>query len=408
VKSEHQNIIKENDPLLTGQRYIYIKEITTEKGLEEIKILWDDLLMKSHTNVLYLTYEWLQTWWRCFQSPLKKICVLAVYNGGELVGIAPFMEIQTKVLGFSINTIEFLSMVQFAYSPLNISATLDIIAKKEEHQNVIKSILEYLSEKKMGWHYIRLHPIPRKSPTLECMKNECRMIGLHYSQRHVLSNAVLSMETSWDEYLKERGKDFIKKFRHLKNKIAVFSDTGFKVYKDLKEFSFDNILTIERNSWKSKSGVPIDAKVYRNFYNEIMIATSLKGWLSLWVLSVDSTDIAYDLSIDYNKTVEALKSSYRSDYLDYSPGNLLTYFEIEEYFRRKIKNMNFLWGDHSFKTKWTSDLIPHDEVFIFNKTLISRCLCFIYHRLLFYRAYRYLFMSLEPVHCRVKRILNIL
>src|SRR2546427_11808932 len=51
---------------------------------------WSDLLTESATDCVFLTWEWLTTWWRHLAGE-RKLFVLAVRQRGLLLAIAPLV-----------------------------------------------------------------------------------------------------------------------------------------------------------------------------------------------------------------------------------------------------------------------------------------------------------------------------
>ncbi len=50
---------------------------------------WRDLVARSGADRLFLSFEWLTTWWQHFGQPRGKLRMLVAYSDGELVGAAP-------------------------------------------------------------------------------------------------------------------------------------------------------------------------------------------------------------------------------------------------------------------------------------------------------------------------------
>src|ERR1700687_543767 len=50
---------------------------------------WGDLLESSTSPCLFLTWEWLHTWWKHLAAD-RQLSILAVRRGTELIALAPF------------------------------------------------------------------------------------------------------------------------------------------------------------------------------------------------------------------------------------------------------------------------------------------------------------------------------
>lgn len=50
---------------------------------------WSELLRASDSDSLFLTWEWLYTWWRHLAED-RQLSILLVRRSGQLIGLAPF------------------------------------------------------------------------------------------------------------------------------------------------------------------------------------------------------------------------------------------------------------------------------------------------------------------------------
>ena len=67
-----------------------VTEVTTPEGFASLHAPWNRCLATSSNNTVFLTWEWLYTWWEIYSSR-KRLSILLFHDeGGELVGIAPF------------------------------------------------------------------------------------------------------------------------------------------------------------------------------------------------------------------------------------------------------------------------------------------------------------------------------
>ncbi len=374
----------------TESRFV-VEEINRIEEVQQIQSDWNALLSKSETQTAYLTYEWLSTWWSCFKTPNKKLLVLTVRDNTELIGIAPFMLVEYSLIGIKIRKIEFISMMRFAYSPSNLAGSLDFIVKTGRHEEVLSTIFIHLKNRIKGWMYLRLHPIYNNSSSIPILENLANELQFSFHRRMVFQNVRIPIDVTWEEYCHQRGKNFLKKFRTLERKIM---HIGELKYVDIAtpaayESAFNTLIDIEQSSWKSKIGLQFNHRMYKNFFPKLAKVCGENGMLRLWILELNGKGIAYDFSIIYSKKVESLISTYNESYAGCSPGHLLSYHTFYVYFQEKLREINLLWGGLRAKSKWTSTFDRYDEIFIFNRGFIPKMFYLIFHKLTFYRFYRF-------------------
>src|SRR5437879_10542391 len=65
-----------------------IEQIEDSGGFEKLREEWTDLLHGSASNCLFLTWEWLYTWWKHLSAG-RRLFIITVRCGQELIAIAP-------------------------------------------------------------------------------------------------------------------------------------------------------------------------------------------------------------------------------------------------------------------------------------------------------------------------------
>lgn len=91
-----------------------VEEVAEGAAFSNLSREWDELLDASESDCVFLTWEWLHTWWKHLAAG-RRLAILAVRRGGELVAIAPFClqpRRLSRALPFSV--LEFLEAVSRA------------------------------------------------------------------------------------------------------------------------------------------------------------------------------------------------------------------------------------------------------------------------------------------------------
>ncbi len=374
--------------IISSGAVLTVEEITDSERFERLGPEWDSLLERTGNPTLYLTHEWLFTWWRCCKSDKMKLLILLVSDETGLRGIAPLMEVRTNVLGIPVTKIEFLTTTRHAYSPHNYSGSLDIIAAPPA-EDVVRAVVDYLLKNQDRWQFCRLHPVPHTSVTVSVLTDEFRKRELPFSRQTAFTNFQIAVDKPWDEYSAGRSHEFRKKYRGLEKKARRYGDPVLREYSGQNiGKGFEQLLEIEARSWKQTHGVPIHAVEYHDFYKYFAEVAGTRGWLRLWILELNGVPVAYDYSVVYANRLESLKTSYNDVYRDCSPGILLSWRTFEQAFRNGVQSINLLWGDSWSKRQWTTDTVLHDELFLFNSTRLSGVCYFLTHQLLLYRLTR--------------------
>src|SRR5438067_8547639 len=73
--------------------------LETYRDLDQLRSLipaWEELLRDNPHSTTFSTWEWLSSWWRSFGAR-QDLHVLALYEGPQLVGLAPLAICRQKL-----------------------------------------------------------------------------------------------------------------------------------------------------------------------------------------------------------------------------------------------------------------------------------------------------------------------
>ncbi len=366
-----------------------IEEINTIEKFETLKAEWNSIVGSNQNYGVYTTFEFMMLWWKLFEKPDKKLCLLVIKKENDIIGIAPFMIVHEKFLWMPTTKIEFISMARYPNSPASFTASLDILIK-EHHEEVIHNIVSYLVQRVQGWHYIRLNPIPTHSATINLLKKTASANNYKFINHEAFSSIDIKLPETWEEYSASLSKNFRKYLKSNERKLQQLGSLTYKLITSHDELLqiFPMIMEIEKRSWKWNVGVSINSITYNDFYKRFADVGGKLGWIQLWVLQLDDEYIAYDYNILFKQTLINLKGSYDEAYNCYSPGQLLFAKEVQNCLNNGIRDINMLWGETVAKERWKPVAEVFNEVFIFKNSGYSRILYFLFFPLSLYTIRR--------------------
>ena len=113
---------------------------------------WQNLLERSDADALFMSWDWLSTWWRHHAPALPaELCILAIYSDDdELCGIAPFYRHPAVHRGiFTARRLELLGNT-WRDSTVVFSEYLDVIAAASRRAGVCAALRDWLRADS-GW-----------------------------------------------------------------------------------------------------------------------------------------------------------------------------------------------------------------------------------------------------------------
>src|SRR5215510_14908358 len=125
------------------------------RHIEEFSALraeWNDLLSRSSADTIFLTWEWLFSWWQSYASPRDFLYIIVVREDtGELVGIVPtYVHVKAWL---PLRTVKIL---RFIGDGSGDSDYLDAILLQGREDHVLSSVWQWLGEQRASWDLLQL------------------------------------------------------------------------------------------------------------------------------------------------------------------------------------------------------------------------------------------------------------
>jgi hypothetical protein len=345
-----------------------ITEICTLDEFLELRHIWNSILARSRDNNIFLTWEYLSTFWKHFGN-MAKLRILLIKDENEIIAIAPLRQSRygfAKLFGY--NVIEPLGYR--GLMPEGGDYTGLILGTKE--MECFGLFIKYLAEQK-DWDFIYLYDVPEISSFPTLLGKMPKLI--EFEIKSGVMCPYITLPTSMNIFLEELDGKFRKNLRRcLKNlerdygKIEIKKYSDFSSVKDAMEIFFK----LHQERWKSKQmpGV-FDKHVIRDFYIDVAKSFEINGWLALYFLTVNGEPIAAHYCFEYGGKLYFALGGFDLNYSRYSVGNLLTLKIIEKCIVKKLKEFDFMKGDEPYKSRWTREYRRNLNIQFVNKKLTS-------------------------------------
>lgn len=328
---------------------------------ESLESDWNSLLEKSGLGNIFLSFDWLFTWWKhCGRS--GALLIIIVKENNTLLGIAPLMLM--NVLGVR----------QLRFIGRGISDYEDIITSgdKEERERIIRSIFNKLSELK-EWDIFRLERLKQNSPHYAALMNIRMDNFCIYSEKHF--DGAPYLETSCDRQLYYSGlsKKFLADTK--RQKLRLFKDAkGAPVEKisdrDELEKLLEELIAFHISRRKSQDSKSMfEDLAVRGFLKEATLKFFEEGILDFSVIRNNGTIAAMHLGFIYQNKFFYYLPVYNEDFQKYSIGRLLLAELIERSFNEGISEFDFMIGEEKYKDDWNPKIEPLYRLNIYPRTM---------------------------------------
>ena len=315
------------------------REVTDTKEFNVLKDKWTGLLKKSSNDNIFLTHEWLNTWWKYFGEGKELKIILVEEQNGELVGIAPLM----------FEKFYFLRRLQFIGTPHSDYHDFILLSGREER--VLMAILDYLLGQPFKWDVLDLKEIPQYSETLKIL-DDCSYQA-HKTTQNVCP--VLKLPKSWDDLLNQLSeRRNIKRYsKHLNKQFQVNYESCEN--KDLLEIYMKIFFELHQRRWarKGSKGAFADPQI-KKFGINIAKQFYDKNWLELKILKVNEKPVSIYYIFKYNNIFYYYLSGTDPSWSKYRVGTLLLADCIRSAIQKGCTEFDFTRGDEDYKKFWNT------------------------------------------------------
>lgn len=339
--------------------------VTEVDDFESIRDVWNEILVENRFgNNIFLTVDWLSTWWKHFGRQ-RKLLLLTVEENNQVIGIAPMMFTKYKLPAFgSIRKIEFLGTRHSDYNNF-------IIAAKE--RECVKRIIDYLSEAE-EWDWIELKEIPESlnyskllftgpSSELEIKERVCNLcpyISLPKKFESLTKTFSKNMRQNLNRYFRKIQAEHNVDFRR-------FNEAGYSVKEAMNIF-----IRLHELKWNA-DGQPgaFAEETFRNFHMDIAESLAQNDQLGIYFLLVDGEPAATQYTFEYYQKMYYYLAGYLPEYSNFSVGNLLIMLLLKRCIGRGFTEYDMTRGGEPYKMQWTTKYRRNYEVRLVHKKITS-------------------------------------
>lgn len=345
------------------------------KEADDFQVLrkkWNSLLKNNLLgDNVFLTWEWLSTWWKHFGEGRKPL-VLLVEDEDEVIAIAPLMLSKYKLPSFgTIKKVEFLGVRHSDYNNF-------IILKREAE--CLRLIIDYLMDTVTDWDWIELKEIPETAENA----NYLEMLFSYSPSKLKLEKRVcntcpyISLPNSFDDLVQRLSKNMRKNLNYYSKRISKkhhvelkrYDEAGFSVKEAMELF-----IKLNEKRWESKGllGSFRSKEVsFRNFHMNVAELFADEGWLGLYFLTADGEPVSAQYTFEYREKMFYYLGGFDPQYSNYSVGNLTKKLLLERCIKNGFKEYDMMRGDEPYKLLWTHTFRRNFEIKFVREGMHSR------------------------------------
>jgi CelD/BcsL family acetyltransferase involved in cellulose biosynthesis len=328
------------------RRKLTIDRLLSFSELEAIERDWKALVEEIPNAPFFYTYEWIFTWWQHY-SNLGTLWLLTVRDQqGKLVGILPWVLRSGSGL-LRPRKLAFL----FDQPPVH----QDVITLPEDRPAVCEALSAYLSARAHEWDLVELKGLAEGS----CLKEHFATQPGRFQTREDFTCYYITLPDTWETLEKSlsanRRKQIRKNRRHLEQ--AHGDQIVFRRIDEPDEIApaLDRLIHYNRGKWQQRDGVSaFEDERFRRFNHAISRLAFERGWLRFYELSLGEELLSSRLCFLYKNVVYDFQTAFNAAWSDYSPGELLLVFALQDTISAGAREFDFLPGTYRWKKSWST------------------------------------------------------
>ena len=330
-----------------------IERIQTEEAFFSLKDEWNPLLEQSAANNIFLTWEWISTWWAYFGKKSQPYIFIARnLENNKLIGIAP-LHIHTK----KIKDL-FLPHRALAFIGTNNAAPdhLDFIVHPDHEDDIKQHFIAAIQTAKVEWDILDLDGLRGNSSIVSLLTDQTPGKRCFLER---IESATIQLPDSWEEMESALGKNLRYNIRRYDRKMEKEHPEQV-CYQQIKhEETIEKTLTTLLDygaTVRKKHGEKhtLANQQMRLFHQDLAKSFLEKNWLRLYTLDIEEKSIAALYCYAYNTKVFYYQTGYDLAWSQYGPGRQILAHGVRQAIAEQANEFDFLRGEHAYKEDWAN------------------------------------------------------
>ncbi len=349
-----------DDRGLRPQDDIKIVRLTKLSEIHQIKSEWEDLLRRARNKSIFLTWEWLITWWETYGENNELWWINVKDENGKLIGSAPFyLRKQSNGLILPHRELRFIG-TGAPVSPEH----LDVLAVPEKSAEVIEAIQRYLVDHAKDWDVLLLTDLTRKggaTPPESTGRGDCAPTALKLNdaliEDQLPSAPYIPLPDIWENYFKSLGKWLRRTVVRQRNKQTRELNMSFYVWSpkdgglDVAFGKFEKLYALRKESVKVENKFE-ESPGYQKFHRLLASRFAERGWLNLAFLKIGDKEVACEYTFKYLDTLYSYQCGFDPAFGKNNVFKVLRSYVIEDAVRQGMKEFDLLRGEEPYKYDW--------------------------------------------------------
>lgn len=340
----------ETHELRSGRR-LGVRVVDDEEGLVALGDAWRRIERAIPGLTVFQTHRYQCAWARNFALS-RRLLVLAVYDGDEIAGIAPFQVSIVQMHGREQRQLSFLG------APWEVDRPTFLFPRHPAE--CAEAAARALLARRGQWDVAWFHEQVAGDPALEAFCATLGAAGVLHGRTESSRCPYLRFEGTWKELLASKSQKFRKNLKAARRKLEA---EGVLAYESVKGDAgrLQSLVLeygdLEQRSWKAKAGIGAAQSVeHLRFYLQLASEFGGTGDFAFRCLRIDGRMIAATFGLTHRRRYYSLHIVNDGAFAKHSAGTYLEALELEECFGLGLEEYDFLGGFLANKSRWARQM----------------------------------------------------
>jgi CelD/BcsL family acetyltransferase involved in cellulose biosynthesis len=331
-------------PELHGGPAVSVTRIEDAAIFESLRQEWNELLQSSASDCLFLTWEWLHTWWRHL-SGARRLSLIVARRAGRLTAVAPL-----AVRPPSLPRLMPFPALEFLGTGIAGSDYLDLILRRGEEAKTLPAVAEYLAARNL---MLELSHVRRSASFAADLAGHLGRRGWTTSESKIdVCPFVTLSGHSWQSYLASLGAaHFQRLYKSLTRRFEVRFEQARSERQRREALAL--LVDLHNRRWRARGGSDAFCTPrLLSFYDEVSRVALERGWLRLFVLWLNGRPAAALHGYRYGRTFYFYQTGFDPDFAKHSVGVVTVGLSIKSAIEEGTDEYDLLHGDEPYKFQW--------------------------------------------------------
>ena len=324
-----------------------VHRITDVVGFHALRPEWTELLEASPSDCIFLTWEWLYTWWKHLGAG-RRLDLLAVRKDDELIGLLPLM-VSPMRPGRSIPC----RVRQFLGSGSVGSDYLDVIVRAGWEDEALGALSGRLAREGVT---VDMAQLSRRSATASSLAERLERRGWHVATLpgDVCPFIELGGHT-WPSFLQSLGGRHRYNVKHRLDRLVKQRAMRCELVESERHRreALATLVALHRKRWSERGGsTALDATNLVAFHEEFSRLALERGWLRLFVMYLGGEPVAALYGFRYRGTFYFYQTGFDPAYARDGVGQTIVGLTIQHAIEEGCTEYDMLHGDEPYKFDW--------------------------------------------------------